>query len=73
MDIQIPNLTPLQMDIADKIWSLNSMDSVEEFISTLPRSLKREAESIKHMMIAAVMDQVQDTDLAEQVLAGIAK
>jgi hypothetical protein len=71
--IELNNLTPLQKDIADKIWSLDGMDSVDMFISTLPRSLKLEAEVIKHMMIAAAMDMVEDTDLAEQVLARIAK
>lgn len=71
--IEIKNLTPLQQDLADKIWSLDSMGSVDEFISTLPRSLKREAEVIKHMMVATVLDQVEDVDLAAVILRDIAK
>lgn len=71
--IEINNLTPLQQDLADKIWSLDSMSSVDEFISTLPRSLKREAEVIKHMMVATVLDQVEDVDLAAVLLRDIAK
>ena len=55
-DIQIQGLSPLQRDLADRIWSMDTEDQVQEFVSTLPRSLKREAWVVMQMIIATELD-----------------
>ena len=55
-DIQIQGFTPLQRDLADRIWSMDTEDQVQEFVGTLPRSLKREAWVVMQMIIATELD-----------------
>lgn len=55
-DIQIQGFSPLQQDLADRIWSMDTEDQVQEFVSTLPRSLKREAWVVMQMIIASELD-----------------
>ena len=55
-DIEIQGFTALQRDLADRIWSMDTEDQVQEFVSTLPRSLKREAWVVMQMIIASELD-----------------
>ena len=55
-DIEIQGFTALQRDLADRIWSMDTQDEIAEFVSTLPRSLKREAYVVMQMIIAAELD-----------------
>ena len=55
-DIEIQGFTALQRDLADRIWSMDTQDQIAEFVSTLPRSLKREAWVVMQMIIAAELD-----------------
>ena len=59
-DIQIQGFTPLQRDLADRIWSMDTEDQVQEFVSTLPRSLKREAWVVMQMIIAGELDSYME-------------
>ena len=52
----IRGFTPLQRDLADKIWGMDTQDQIQEFVSTLPRSLKREAWVVMQMIIATELD-----------------
>jgi hypothetical protein len=58
--ITIEGLTELQRDIADRLWSLDTTEDVEEYISTLPKSLRRQAWTVMTMIIAAELDQVME-------------
>jgi hypothetical protein len=73
MDIELIGLTPLQQDLAEKIWALDTQDAVEEFVNGLPRSLRRQAQVVMEMMIAAAFDEETDTGLAQEVLAQFTK
>jgi hypothetical protein len=73
MDIELIGLTPLQKDLAEKIWALDTQDAVEEFVNGLPRNLRRQAQVVMEMMIAAAFDEEMDTGLAQEVLAQITK
>lgn len=73
MDIELVGLTPLQQDLAEKIWALDTQDAVEEFVNGLPRNLRRQAQVVMEMMIAAAFDEEMDTGLAQEVLAQITK
>lgn len=58
MTITIEGLTPSQRILADVIWHMDSMDSVNGFIRSLrPESLQRDAIVAKEMIIAAAVDQ----------------
>ena len=59
-DIQIQGLSPLQRDLADRIWSMDTEDQVQEFVGTLPRSLKREAWVVMQMIIAGELDSYME-------------
>jgi hypothetical protein len=41
---------------------MDTQDQVQQFINTLPRSLKREAWVVMNMIIWSELDQVQDVD-----------
>jgi len=58
MDITITGLTPLQRDLADKIWACDSEDDVVEFIGALPKRLRGQARLVHELMMAAVWDDV---------------
>lgn len=73
MDIELIGLTPLQKDLAEKIWALDTQDAVEEFVNGLPRSLRRQAQVVMEMMIASAFDEEMDTELAQEVLAQFTK
>jgi hypothetical protein len=73
MDIEIKGFTPLQMELADQIWTMDSLDSVNSFIDGLPRNLRAKARVVHAMLVAEVLDQVEDVDLAKSVLASFAK
>jgi len=69
--ITIEGLTELQRDIADRLWALDTTAEITDYISTLPRSLKREAWVVQQMIIAAELDQVLEiTDEVEHYLRG---
>ena len=69
--ITIEGLTELQRDIADRLWALDTTAEITDYISTLPRSLKREAWVVQQMIIAAELDQIMEiTDEVEHYLRG---
>ena len=55
-DIQIQGLSPLQQDLADRLWQLDTDLEVAAFIMSLPRNLKREAHVVMNMIIATELD-----------------
>ena len=58
--MEIRGFTPLQRDLADRIWSLDSQAQVDEFVSGLPRNLKREAWVVMQMIIWAELDSYME-------------
>jgi hypothetical protein len=59
-DVQIQGFTALQRELADRIWSMDTQAEVDEFVTTLPRSLKREAWVVMQMIIAAELDNYME-------------
>jgi len=58
----IEGFTELQKSLADRIWALDTEQELKQFVSTLPRSLKREAYVVMQMIIAAELDQVMEVE-----------
>jgi hypothetical protein len=65
----ITGLTAVQRDIADRLWSLDTTAEINDYIHSLPRSLKREAWVVMQMIIWAELDQVMEiTDEVQDYL-----
>ena len=69
--ISINNLTPLQRDICEQLWNMDSHEEVMAWFDTLPRSLQHVAYAMLQMIVAELLDQepMEDLGLAQQVLA----
>lgn len=59
--------TPQQHAIADLLWTAQTEDEVAEIVRTYGRA----AVVVREMMIAAAMDEINDTDLAKEVLGNL--
>jgi len=66
--IEIQGLSPKQMALADIMWAISSKEGVEAFIATLPRAEQRECNTLIELMQLAFMDEVNDTQEANQVI-----
>lgn len=62
MTITLEGLTKQQSQIAEMIWQCDSQQAVENLKRSLPQEYRRDAETVYQLMIAAVMDQVEDID-----------
>lgn len=60
MTITLEGLSQQQYQIADMIWNCDSQEDVARLIRNLPRSYRRDAETVHELMIAAVFDQCED-------------
>jgi hypothetical protein len=68
MDISIEGLTIRQRVIADVLWSMDTPEEVSSFIDSLSGDTQREARVVMTMMTWAMLDTVNDTNLAVPIL-----
>lgn len=62
--MEIQGLSKLQMELADLMWELDTLDDVHNFINTLPKRMRGQAKLVLEMMtVAAVDDMVSNDDL----------
>lgn len=59
--IQLEGLTPLQVELCDKIWSMDSQAEILAWFNTLPRSLQIQAYAMLMMITAELLDQEEFT------------
>lgn len=71
--INIDGLSVKQKVLCEVIWQLDTRDRVDAFINTLPKKDRMDAMVLVEMMILAFVDNVQDTEQAQQLLKGIFK
>ena len=65
-DLIIEGLSARQRKIADRLWKFDTTDEIDTFISKIPTRRGRiEARVVQHMMVAAVLDRDELTDLDE--------
>ena len=62
--ISIENLTPLQHEILEKIWSMDSQAEVIAWFDTLPRNLRQTAHAMLMMVVIEMIDEEPCDDLA---------
>jgi hypothetical protein len=68
----LEGLTKLQVELADQLWKLETMDEVERFINKLPIQLKAQAKLVMAMMEVSAIDDIisdDDLDLANEVIS----
>lgn len=71
-DLVLEGLSPLQIEIANVLWQIETEAEIDSFILTLPKRYIPEALAVKELMVAACIDQALedngDLDLAKEVL-----
>ena len=67
--MSVEGFTPLQQDLADRLWQLDTDLEVAAFIMSLPRNLKREAHVVLNMILATELDN--QMEVSEDVQAYI--
>ena len=68
MNREISGLTAKQAALCDIMWAIETQEGVESFISTLPTQDQRDCRSLIEMMKLAFIDEINSTDLAQEVL-----
>jgi len=71
--IQIHNLTSEQVQMLNKLWSMDSFDEVERFRSSLPLFRRQQIDTLLEMVrLQIIDDDIDDTgdlNLAQEMLA----
>ena len=74
--ISIDGFSPLQKEIAERLWYLQSTEEVAVYISSIPEELQWQAWAVMQMLMAAHIDDTvvteQDCDIARILLQDIA-
>lgn len=60
--IQLQGLTPLQVELCDKIWGMDNQEEILAWFNTLPRSLQIQAYAMLMMITAELLDQEEFTE-----------
>lgn len=74
--ISIDGFTPLQKEIAERLWNLSTVDEVAIYISSIPEELQWQAWAVMQMLMAAHIDDTvvtgEDCAIARIILRDIA-
>lgn len=69
--ITLEGLTHQQVQIAEMLWKCNSLEDVDRLVRNMPDSYRQDAVVLKELMVAASLDDVQETELAQRALVDI--
>jgi hypothetical protein len=62
--MELRGLSPLQCELAERIWNMESMEEIEAWIHMMPRSVAAQALIVLQMMLAAEIDRQAEQDLS---------
>ena len=62
--IELTGLSPLQRELADRMWAMESMDEIVAWVQSMPRSVALQAYIVMQMMIAAEIDRAAEDDVS---------
>jgi hypothetical protein len=62
--IELTGLSPLQQELAERMWNMESMDEIVAWVQTMPRSVALQAYIVMQMIIAAEIDRQAEDDLS---------
>ena len=68
MQVTLYNLTDRQKFLAEILWNTQSAEAVTALIKLLPEPFKQDARVMRELLTAAVFDQTDGTDLANDLL-----
>ena len=69
--ITLEGLSQQQVQIAEMLWKCRSLEDVNRLVRNMPPSYRQDAVLVKELLIAAGLDEVQETELAERALVDI--
>ena len=69
--ITLEGLSQQQVQIAEMLWKCNSLEDVNRLVRNMPPSYRQDAVLVKELLIAAGLDDVQETELAQRALVDI--
>jgi len=69
--ITLEGLSQQQMQIAEMLWKCNSLEDVDRLVRNMPPTYRQDAVVVKELLIAAGLDEVQETELADRALVDI--
>jgi len=71
--IQLEGLTPLQAELADRLWHLSTPEQVSEWLNTLPQNLRCQAVSLLYLITVECIDQdpIRDFSAAQAVIRSV--
>jgi transcription termination factor Rho len=62
--IELTGLSPLQRELAERMWNMESMDEIVAWVQTMPRSVALQAYIVMQMIIAAEIDRQAEDDVS---------
>jgi hypothetical protein len=62
--IELTGLSPLQRELAERMWNMESMDEIVAWVQTMPRSVALQAYVVMQMIIAAEIDRQAEDDVS---------
>ena len=62
--IELTGLSPLQRELADRMWQMDSIDEIVAWVNSMPRSVALQAYIVMQMIIAAEIDRQAESDVS---------
>ena len=62
--IELTGLSPLQRELADRMWQMESIDDIVAWVNSMPRSVALQAYIVMQMIIAAEIDRAAESDVS---------
>jgi len=62
--IELTGLSPLQRELADHMWQMESIDDIVAWVNSMPRSVALQAYIVMQMIIAAEIDRAAEDDVS---------
>ena len=69
--ITLEGLSQQQVQIAEMLWKCNSLEDVDRLVRNMPPTYRQDSVVVKELLIAAGLDEVQETELADRALVDI--
>ena len=62
--IELTGLSPLQKELAERMWQMESMEDIVAWIKMMPRSVALQAYIVMQMIVAAEIDRAAEDDVS---------
>ena len=66
--ITIEGLTQKDVEICNLLWNCDSAEAVDRMVAAMPAAYKQRAQSLRELMTAAALDNVEVVDASTQAL-----